>query len=194
MKAKTDDGYMPTHVGEKFQAKLDALKHKSDWSGLITMLKRYISRYPNEYFFYQQLAATYYIDCISKYKLAYKYAEQAYNMEPDDDLNIYTYACSLYYVGRIDEALDYFSRIISKDIEDIAYGEHGEGIRYAKQLIIDSIYMSGVICKDKHQYHEANDLFVRHLANRKRGQHSDFTRKQVLKKLAEIASEIQKLS
>ena len=84
-----NDGFMPSNVSKKFQSKLDMLKHSSDWNGIITMLKRYASKYPNEYYIYQQLAATYYIESIGKYQLALKCAENAFNMEPDDDLNIH---------------------------------------------------------------------------------------------------------
>ena len=189
MEMYINDGFMPSNVSNRFQSKLDMLKHSSDWNGIITMLKRYASKYPNEYYIYQQLAATYYIESIGKYQLALKCAENAFNMEPDDDLNIYTYACSLYYVGRLDESFDLFSRITSKDVDAIAYGEHGEGLLYAKALINDSIYMMGVICQDKHQYKEAREQFMKHLTNRRRGQYSDFTKKQVLSHLTSIAKE-----
>ena len=46
METETNDGYMPASISKKFQSKLDLLKRKSDWNGLITMLKRYASRYP----------------------------------------------------------------------------------------------------------------------------------------------------
>ena len=189
MVTDVNDGIMPSNVGKRFQSKLDMLKHKSDWNGIITMLKRYASNYPNEYYIFQQLAQTYYIKCIGQFQLACQCAEKAFNMEPDDDLNIYTYACSLYYVGRLDESFDLFSRITSKDVDAIAYGEYGEGLLYAKSLINDSIYMMGVICQDKHQYKEAKELFMKHLVNRRRGQYSDFSRKQVLNHILRITKE-----
>ena len=186
MVTDVNDGIMPSNVGKRFQSKLDMLKHKSDWNGIITMLKRYASNYPNEYYIFQQLAQTYYIKCIGQFQLACQCAEKAFNMEPDDDLNIYTYACSLYYVGRLDESFDLFSKITSKDVDAIAYGEHGEGLLYAKSLINDSIYMMGVICQDKLQYKEAKELFMKHLVNRRRGQYSDFTKEQVLNHILRI--------
>ena len=191
METDINDGYMPSNVSKRFQSKLDMLKHNSDWNGIITMLKRYASKYPNEYYIFQQLAQTYYIESIGQYQLACQCAEKAFNMEPDDDLNIYTYACSLYYVGRLEESFDLFSRITSKDVDAIAYGEHGEGLLYAKSLINDSIYMMGVICQDKHQYKEAKELFMKHLVNRRRGQYSDFTKKQVLNHILRITKKEQ---
>ena len=107
-------------------------------------------------------------------------------MEPDDDLNIYTYACALYYVGLLDKSYEYFNKIIDKDINDIAYGEHGEGLRYAKALINDSIYMAGVIFQKQHKYEEAKGFFLRHLEDRKPFQYSDFTKAQVMKHLSEL--------
>ena len=186
MDTDINHGFMPSNISKRFQSKLDMLKHNSDWNGIINMLRRYASKYPNEYYVFQQLAETYYIESIGQYQLACQCAEKAFAMEPDDDLNIYTYACSLYYVGRLDESFNLFSRIASKDVNAIAYGEHGERILYAKSLINDSIYMMGVICQNRQQYKEAEELFARHLDNRRRGQYSDFTKKQVLNHLARI--------
>lgn len=183
-----ESGYMPAKTGKIFQSKLESLKSESNWTGMIRMLKRYAMRYPNEYYIYQQLAATLYCDSVSQFKLAYKYAERAMKIEPDDDLNIYTYACALYYVGQLDKSLEYFTKIINKDIHEIAYGEHGEGVRYAKQLINDSVYMTGVVCQDMHRYNEAKDYFMRYLESKKPFQYSDFTKKQAMNHLLELTN------
>ena len=188
MNTVNESGYMPTRTGKIFQSKMESLKSKSNWTGMIRMLKRYAMRYPNEYYIYQQLAATLYCDSVSQFKLAYKYAERAMKIEPDDDLNIYTYACSLYYVGQLDKSLEYFTKIINKDIHEIAYGEHGEGVRYAKQLINDSVYMIGVVCLDMHRYNEAKDYFMRYLESKKPFQYSDFTKKQAMNHLLELTN------
>ena len=144
MNTDTESEYMSARSGKLFQSKLESLKRESNWTGMIKMLKKYAMKYPNEYYVYQQLAATLYIESIAQYQLAFQYAERAMSMEPNDDLNIYTYACALYYVGQLEKSFEYFTKIIKKDILEIAYGEHGEGVRYAKQLINDSVYMTGV--------------------------------------------------
>ena len=74
MNTVNKSGYMPTRTGKMFQSKLESLKSESNWTGMIRMLKRYAMRYPNEYYIYQQLAATLYCDSVSQFKLAYKYA------------------------------------------------------------------------------------------------------------------------
>ena len=186
MNTVNKSGYMPTRTGKIFQSKLESLKSESNWTGMIRMLKRYAMRYPNEYYIYQQLAATLYCNSVSQFKLAYKYAERAMIIEPDDDLNIYTYACALYYVGQLEKSYEYFTMIICKDIHEIAYDEHGEGLRYAKQLINDSVYMAGVICQEMQKYNEAKDYFIRYLESKKPFQYSDFTKKQALSHLSEL--------
>jgi len=103
MNTEIESGYMSARTGKIFQSKLESLKKESNWTGMLRMLKRYAMSYPNEYYIYQQLAATFYIDSVSQFELAYKYAERAMKIEPDDDLNIYTYACALYYVGQLDK-------------------------------------------------------------------------------------------
>ena len=186
MHTVTESGYMSARAGKIFQSKLDSYKHESDRIGMIKMLKRYAIRYPNEYYIYQQLAATLYIERIAQYQLAFKYAERAMSMEPNDNLNIYTYACALYYVGQLEKSYEYFTMIICKDIHEIAYDEHGEGLRYAKQLINDSVYMAGVVCQEMQKYNEAKDYFIRYLESKKPFQYSDFTKKQALSHLSEL--------
>ena len=189
MNTGTDSGYMSARVGKIFQSKLESLKHESSWTEMIKMLKRYAIRYPNEYYIWQQLAATHYVEGIAKFRLAYQYAERAMTLEPDDDLNIYTYACALYYVGQLEKSFEYFSKVINKDIQEIAYGEHGEGLRYAKQLINDSVYMAGVVCQRLHRCNEAKDYFMWYLENKKPFQYSDFTKKQAMNHLSELTKE-----
>lgn len=186
MNTDTESEYMSARSGKLFQSKLESLKRESNWTGMIKMLKKYAMKYPNEYYVYQQLAATLYIESIAQYQLAFQYAERAMNMEPNDDLNIYTYACALYYVGQLEKSFEYFTKIIKKDILEIAYGEHGEGVRYAKQLINDSVYMTGVVCQDMHRYNEAKNYFMLYLENKKPFQYSDFTKKQAMNHLLEL--------
>lgn len=114
-------------------------------------------------------------------------------IEPDDDLNIYTYACALYYVGKLEKSFEYLTKIINKDIHEIAYGEHGEGLRYAKQLLNDAVYMTGVVCQDMHRYNEAKDYFMRYLESKKPFQYSDFTKKQAMSHLSELAAKRQSM-
>lgn len=188
MKTDSDTGYMSARARKIFQSKLESLKCESNWTSMTKMLKRYAKRYPNEYYIHQQLASTLYVDGIAQLQLAFQYAERAMNIEPDDDLNIYTYACALYYVGQHEKSFEYFTKIINKDIQEIAYGEHGEGIRYAKQLINDSVYMAGVVCQGMHRYNEAKDYFKQYLENKKPFQYSDFTKKQAMSHLSELAN------
>ena len=60
MNTDIGSGYMPARTSKIFQSKLESLKSESNWTGMIRMLKRYAMRYPNEYYIYQQLAATLY--------------------------------------------------------------------------------------------------------------------------------------
>ena len=188
MNEDTESGYMSARASKIFQSKLELLKRESNWAGMVKMLKRYAKRYPNAYYVHQQLAETLYVDSIAQFHLAFQYAEHAMNIEPDDDLNIYTYACALYYIGQLEKSFEFFTKIINKDIQEIAYGEHGEGLRYAKQLINDSVYMAGVVCQRLHRYNEAKDYFVRYLENKKPFQYSDFTKRQAMSHLSELTN------
>ena len=73
-------------------------------------------------------------------ELCMESAERAHsiNYEEDDMLVVYDYGSALYLNGRYDEAIAEFDKILTKDINFIAYGEHGEGMRWTKKLLADA--------------------------------------------------------
>ena len=73
-------------------------------------------------------------------ELCMESAEKAHSIkyEEDDMLVVYDYGNALYLNGRYDEAIAEFDKILAKDINYIAYGEHGEGMRWARRLVADA--------------------------------------------------------
>ena len=55
-----------------------------------------------------------------------------------DPLVKYNYAVALMFDGQTDDALAQFEEIVALGVDYIAFLEHGEGIRWAKQLLRDT--------------------------------------------------------
>lgn len=67
-----------------------------------------------------------------KYALALKYAEKAFAEVPSCPLVLWDYAGTLQALGRHNEALDLYARIVTRGINRLANGECGEGKGWAR--------------------------------------------------------------
>jgi fructose/tagatose bisphosphate aldolase len=63
------------------------------------------------------------------------YAQKAYDQEPSDMLVAYDYGNALYQNGKYNEAMMVLEDIRQTDVNIIAYGDHGEGMSWAKSLL-----------------------------------------------------------
>ena len=77
-----------------------------------------------------------------RYALALKYAEKAFAEVPSCPLVLWDYAGALQMLGRHNEALDLYARIVTRGVDRIANGECGEGRAWARtnfRLALSSI-------------------------------------------------------
>jgi tetratricopeptide (TPR) repeat protein len=82
-----------------------------------------------------------------KYGLALKYAEKAFAEVPTCPLVLWDYAGTLQALGRHNEALDLYARIVTRGINRLAKGECGEGKGWARGLVSDSHYRASLSLK-----------------------------------------------
>lgn len=136
-------GYMTRSQGQKVENHLHHLQAQKEWSAIIAYLKRKCREYPCDYWLKTELAEYLYLQ---NDKSCLKYAEAAYKIENDDMLVVYNYACALYLNEKYSLALEKVEIIIKNDINYIAYGEHGEGKRWAKKLMHDAEQLRLRIC------------------------------------------------
>jgi tetratricopeptide (TPR) repeat protein len=109
------------------------------------------------------------------------YAVEAMKIEPNDVLVIYDYGCSLSALDRNNEAIRQWNKIIEKDIDEIAFGDFGEGLKWAKSIKNDARYRKAICSLEVGNKDEAAKLIKEHLLNRQRGIYSDFSKKQIVK-------------
>lgn len=124
-------------------------KKKSDEQALVSYLKRKSREFPREYYLKTLLAE--HLADMKRYAESLRYAEEAYEQEPTDMLVAYDYANALCYNGKYDDAIKIVSIVIQTDINIIAYGDHGEGLRWAKTLQRDAKEVMEVCMKEKNK-------------------------------------------
>ena len=81
------------------------------------------------------------------------------------------------------EAVRLYREILKSGVRKVGLVDTTEGIRWAKSLINDTRYRLGQCYCDIGDLSQSARYLRAHLKNRKRGQRSNFTRKEVLKKL-----------
>lgn len=166
---------MATH--ETIQRQIDYKKKSGDFKSLRIYLRRLLSVIPDDYYLLAELSSACYQ--LGKYNESLTYANQAYQLAPDDYWVRYIYGCALLSKNRLDEAAEMFNSIIACDINYLAYYEHGEGKRWAESLLNDSRYMRAAVYEQECYHLEARKMFLLHKSLRKRGLYSDFSMRQV---------------
>ena len=176
---------LPDSEMPAFQTTLDSLKSQKNWDELRDFLQEKAELYPDDYFILSQLSQVY--GKLDDDRKELYYSQKAMELVPDDDeLVIYNHGRALQDNEMYSEALPYFNMILEKSIEEIAYSEHGEGMKYAKGLYNDSLYMKGVCHMELGNKEEALHYIQLHLSNRQRGQYSAFSRQEVIQCLNEL--------
>ena len=171
-----------------FQNTLDNLKSNSKWQVLKTYLIEMKMKYPSEYFICTELSNAYHM--LGMYKESEQASLEAMRLEPNDVLVVYNYAVALYSNEKFSEAIVQLNRILKRKIDTIAYGVHGEGMKWAMSIKNDSLYLKAICQLNLGKLKEAYKLIVKHLAQRRRGVYSDFTKKQVTRKEQYIINEL----
>ena len=171
-----------------FQNTLDNLKSNSNWQVLKTYLIEMKIKYPSEYFICTELSNAYHM--LGMYKESEQASMEAMQLEPNDVLVVYNYAVALYSNEKFSEAIVQLNRILKRKINTIAYGVHGEGMKWAMSIKNDSLYLKAICQLNLGKLKEAYSLIRKHLAKRRRGVYSDFTKKQVKRKEQYIINEL----
>ena len=108
-------------------------KKRGDVLSLVAYMKKKSREFPHEYYLKILLAEN--LTGVGKYKEALMYAQKAYDQEPSDMLVAYDYGNALYQNGKYNEAMMVLEDIRQTDVNIIAYGDHGEGMSWAKSLL-----------------------------------------------------------
>ncbi len=144
-----------------------------------------IKKYPNEHLFFAQLSVVNYE--LGNDKNAIEYAKKSLEITPSCQLAQNYYAVALQATDKDTEAIKIWLSLLNRSIKDLAFNDCGEGVRNAKSLQNDIRFNLGVSYSALENSEKAKFYFNEHLKNRKQGQFSNFTRKDVAEYIEELS-------
>ena len=119
----------------------------NDWLRARKLIREGLRKSRDDHWLLTRLSLTYFEQ--RQYRKSLQYVVQALQIAPYCPLAVWDYAGTLDMLGRKKRALQVFQWLISWGEKRIAYGECGEGIRFARSLIADCYYRIASIHEDE---------------------------------------------
>ncbi|MGA3048280.1 MAG: hypothetical protein ABSD67_16725 [Terracidiphilus sp.] len=160
------------------------------WIAARKLIKTELKRDPKDHWLLGRLALTYYEQ--RKYDQALYWDVMALQEAPYCPLLIWDYAGTLAMLDRNDEARLLYRWLLSWGEEQLAYGECGEGIRWARALIADCHYRIACIWDEKRQWKRAATEFEKYLVMRRSGYGSIYSLQQAKAEYAEVQAKVRR--
>jgi tetratricopeptide (TPR) repeat protein len=161
-------------------SKIENLIDLEDWPSARKEIIAEIKCHPDDHWLLTRLSLTYYEE--RNYKKALEIVEQAYKLAPNCPLVLWDYAGTLQMLDRHKEAIKLYNTIIAKGVEDIAYGECGEGKGKARGLIADCYFRLSESFQDLGSEKLSLQAFENHLDLRGPGCYSIYPLKDLNRK------------
>lgn len=162
--------------------RINNLLERESWDPARRLIKAELRRAPNDHWLLTKLGSTFYEE--RSYRRALKLSKQALAIQPRCPLVLWNYACALDMLGRDKDAIKVLKKLLDRGERDIAYGECGEGIRWARSLLNDCRYRIGRLHRDMGDLKSAVHALKDHLAHRAPGTPSLYSLARVKRDLA----------
>lgn len=157
---------------------------QEEWGSARRLIQQALVTAPNNHWLLTRLSTTYYEQ--HDYERAEEYARNALRVAPRCPLARWDCAGALDMLGREQDAIEIWKELVAQDVQELAYDECGEGLRWAQSLVNDSRYRIGLSYLSLGNTRQARKYLMDHLRNRKRGLPS-------LYRLAEVKRRIDAL-
>jgi tetratricopeptide (TPR) repeat protein len=154
---------------------------QEDWAEARRRIRAALDQAPEDHWLITQLAMTHHEE--RRYDEALELNERAVQLAPRCPLVLWNQASILDMLGRTDEALDLWKRLLTLGPEAVARDECGEGLRWARSLLNDCLYRIGLCYQKKGNHDAALRWLYYHLGNRQRGIKSIYELKDVREKM-----------
>jgi len=116
-------------------AEIESAIEAENWPEAGRLIEAQLVHKPQDHWLLTRLGLTYYEQF--DYELSLQYAEAALEIAPACPLAMWDCAGALDMLERYDGAIPLFQRIISAGDDEIAFGDCGEGLDWARKLIAD---------------------------------------------------------
>jgi hypothetical protein len=148
-------------------SEIEELVEQKKWTAARKLIQEELISAPTDHWLWLTLSLTYYEQ--KKYEKALQCSKRAVELQPDCPLALWHYAGSLFMSGREDAALAIWILLLNMDVEQVAYGECGEGMDWALQLLNDVHYRMGRYYEWKREKELAFASYSKYLHNRAHG-------------------------
>jgi tetratricopeptide (TPR) repeat protein len=162
----------------------DRLCKGKKWEEARTILLNWLRDDPHNHWVLTNIGETYYEE--KNYNKALEYEEQARREQSNCPLVLWDMIEALFALGRDEHAFQICKTIIHRGANRIAYGECGEGIRWARSLVNDCQYILGLIYASRDDFALASKYIKTHISKRNRNCVSIYNLREVKKDLAKI--------
>ncbi len=179
-------------IGKEITEKINQCFKNENYTEAIELLQKALIVEPDNHWILGQLGISYYE--IFNYQTALKYSTQAYEIATECQMVLEYHAAILHANGKILESKALYEKLLSRSVEEIAFGECGEGIKNAKSILNDARIGLADIYSDLNEPEKALELFEEHLKLRQRGVFSNLKRKEIVKEINELRKKIENKS
>ena len=172
------------YTTEKFNDLVNDYIMNEEWDKAKNILEKELEKSPEDHWIITQLSEVYYEK--RNYDKALELSTKAIELAPDCPLVMNDHALHLYIHEKDKDAIAIWNKMLQKGIKEIAYSECGEGLQNAKSMLNDVRMRIGLSYFETEQKEIALSYFKEHLSNRQRGLYSNFTKREVEKKIKEV--------
>lgn len=163
---------------------LNELMIQGNWDSARTLLEQYSKEEPNNHWILINTAIVHYET--GQYTKALKLAQKAFKIEPNDPMVIDYYGIILFSNNKVSDAIEIWKKILDYSFDEIAFGQFGEGKKWAKSLITDLHYKLGTAYRKLNDTKQARKFLTQHLKSRTRGVASLYNKQDVEQQLLEL--------
>jgi tetratricopeptide (TPR) repeat protein len=187
-RAKTKKGRTKTGSNGSEAKIIERLLNAEKWPQAQALLHRALIHAPTDHYWWMMLSETYYEQF--EYETALECSKRAVELAPQCPLALWHYAGCLSMTGQERAALAVWALLLNRDLDEVAHGECGEGMKWAMQLLNDVHYRMGFIHYFLSEDAQARISFEKYLYNRSRGVGSIYDAEEVKKHLAELQAAV----
>jgi len=179
-------------LDQVFQKNIHRLFDEEDWKGAIQALRRRLRYEPRNHWVLTRLCTAYYEQ--RNYRRALHWSNKAMTLAPNCPLVLWDNAGCLDMLGRDDEAIRIYRRLLRRGIRRIANDQCGEGLPWARSLRNDCRYCVALCLRDMGDLRGARRWFESYLRRRGRGTRSIYTVAEVRQKHRKVLADLAKES
>jgi len=169
---------------QKVAAMIERAIAADKWVHARRLIRQELRLRRDDHWLLTRLSVTYYEQ--KQYQKSLNCVVEALRVAPNCPLAIWDYAGMLDMLNRKKRALQIYQWLISLGEDRIAFGECGEGIRFARSLIADCYYRIARIHEGRRERQKALRAYKQHLRRRKLGVRSIYPPSQVRQRYAAL--------